>query len=527
MEASQIDTKTVQHRRTQFQTMSRDGNSEDEKVQDKDHSILFQLSADERREVYKSQTEAALRRRKEQLRQANFLLNKERVDSHRLHDPHAGPVLRRFSIPRKNDTGCFTSEAYQTHADQHNRPKEKNDIYTSSSHGHYICTKDYQINEPSDGEVIYRSAHVKRFQKNLDDTVQYSEENDTTLLDNTRAPAATDKDGANQIRTSTTISSPLTSNPFDDDAHTENLSTRDRTEHGRPNTAEESKTLGKEIQNKIDANPVKLSIDWEDSAAMKRFVMDPCPKSAGMVQCFVKRNSGMKAKMLPEYRVYLKDGNTFLMTSKKRAKKQSSNYLISLGRNDHDKNSTNMIGKLRSNFLGTEFQIYDNGRNPKTFDPFFDEKNEEVARRELGCILYTSNILGTRGPRKMEVCINKINGNGKSTKDWQPLNNDKEMILHFKGKTEMAREHLFSYENRQPRWNEDMEAYVLNFNKRVTMASVKNFQLIESGEEEERVIMQFGRTGKDEFSMDVQWPMSLFQAFAISLSSCDSKLACD
>ena len=38
---------------------------------------------------------------------------------------------------------------------------------------------------------------------------------------------------------------------------------------------------------------------------------------------------------------------------------------------------------------------------------------------------------------------------------------------------------------------------------------------------------RFGRVGKDEFTMDFQWPMTPFQAFAITLSSFDSKIACD
>lgn len=33
--------------------------------------------------------------------------------------------------------------------------------------------------------------------------------------------------------------------------------------------------------------------------------------------------------------------------------------------------------------------------------------------------------------------------------------------------------------NKPPRWNDSVGAYVLNFNGRVTMASVKNFQLID------------------------------------------------
>ena len=71
-----------------------------------------------------------------------------------------------------------------------------------------------------------------------------------------------------------------------------------------------------------------------------------------------------------------------------------------------------------------------------------------------------------------------------------------------------------------------IRAYVLNFNGRVTMASVKNFQLVDP-DEQNTVVLQFGRVGKDDFTMDLQWPMSPFQAFAITLSSFDSKIACD
>lgn len=67
---------------------------------------------------------------------------------------------------------------------------------------------------------------------------------------------------------------------------------------------------------------------------------------------------------------------------------------------------------------------------------------------------------------------------------------------------------------------------MLNFGGRVTMASVKNFQLI-SHEDEEKILVLFGRVGKDEFTMDFQWPISPFQAFAIALSSFDSKIACE
>ena len=66
---------------------------------------------------------------------------------------------------------------------------------------------------------------------------------------------------------------------------------------------------------------------------------------------------------------------------------------------------------------------------------------------------------------------------------------------------------------------------MLNFNGRVDKASVKNFQLI--NKEDDEKIMQFGRIGNNDFHLDVKWPMSLYQAFAVALSSFDSKLGCD
>ena len=67
---------------------------------------------------------------------------------------------------------------------------------------------------------------------------------------------------------------------------------------------------------------------------------------------------------------------------------------------------------------------------------------------------------------------------------------------------------------------------MLNFNGRVDRASVKNFQLIDEYDDN-RIYMQFGRVGKQNFNMDAAFPMSLFQAFGTALSSFDFKFACE
>lgn len=53
------------------------------------------------------------------------------------------------------------------------------------------------------------------------------------------------------------------------------------------------------------------------------------------------------------------------MCSKKRPNNKTSNYLISKKENDLARESPNYLGKLRSNFVGTEFQVFDNGMSPE------------------------------------------------------------------------------------------------------------------------------------------------------------------
>ncbi|GJN40609.1 hypothetical protein PR202_gb29853 [Eleusine coracana subsp. coracana] len=67
------------------------------------------------------------------------------------------------------------------------------------------------------------------------------------------------------------------------------------------------------------------------------------------------------------------------------------------------------------------------------------------------------------------------------------------------------------------------------------VASVKNFQLVAAAEpsdpagtvDDETVLLQFGKVDDDMFTMDYRQPLSAFQAFAISLSSFGTKLACE
>jgi tubby and related proteins len=129
--------------------------------------------------------------------------------------------------------------------------------------------------------------------------------------------------------------------------------------------------------------------------------MRPLPRGAGIVQCHIVRNKSGTNKLFPIYSLYLKENDRFLMCSKKRANNKTSNYIISKGEHDLSRESPNYLGKLRSNFVGTEFQVYDNGASPDSEE---SARGAEI-RRELGAVMYAPNVLGSRGPRKMQVCV--------------------------------------------------------------------------------------------------------------------------
>ncbi len=272
------------------------------------------------------------------------------------------------------------------------------------------------------------------------------------------------------------------------------------------------------------------SANLDDPVVMRSILMNPCPKDGRIVQCCIRRNKGkatLGIGLYPEYRCYLRENKnsrteTFLMTAKKRAANKTSNYLISMGRNDHDKDSKNILGKLRGD--SKEYILFDNGKNPD------DCSQEDDVRKELGAILYAPSCLGNKGPRNISVGISNTDEEGNPVKVWQPLHKSDDSMMDCLKKIDgdevshKDEKLLIHLQSKPPAWDEKLERFFLNFNGRVTMASVKNFQLVDENGD---MCLQFGRTGKDEFILDVQWPLSPFQAFALALSSFDSRVGCD
>uniref|UniRef100_A0A1J3HHW7 Tubby-like F-box protein 6 n=1 Tax=Noccaea caerulescens TaxID=107243 RepID=A0A1J3HHW7_NOCCA len=291
----------------------------------------------------------------------------------------------------------------------------------------------------------------------------------------------------------------------------------------------------------------------------------PGPRDAP-IQCFIKRERATGI-----YRLYLGlspalsgDKSKLLLSAKKVRRATGAEFVVSLSGNDFSRSSSNYIGKLRSNFLGTKFTVYENQPPPLDSTRSSNRKlppsmrvspwvSSSTHSYSIASILYELNVLRTRGPRRMQYIMNSIpvssiqeggqvdspteftnQGNKKMKKKKKPL---MDFCSGNLGGEFVVNEPLV-LRNKSPRWHEQLQCWCLNFKGRVTVASVKNFQLVaaaaEAGknmnipeEEQERVILQFGKIGKDIFTMDYRYPISAFQAFAICLSSFDTKPVCE
>ncbi|KAK6143733.1 hypothetical protein DH2020_024081 [Rehmannia glutinosa] len=306
----------------------------------------------------------------------------------------------------------------------------------------------------------------------------------------------------------------------------------------------------------------------------------PGPRD-GTIQCFIKRDKSNLTYHLflclspVRFAALLVENGKFLLSAKRTRRTTCTEYVISMDADNISRSSSTYIGKIRSNFLGTKFIIYDTqpphtcshipppGRTSRRFNSKKVSPKVPTGSYNIAHITYELNVLGTRGPRKMNcvmhsIPISSLDPNGvvpgqpellpRSLEDsFRSLDRSTEfsssrffdtVALPSNGDEEIKSRPLV-LKNKNPRWHEQLQCWCLNFRGRVTVASVKNFQLIAAAtqsapaqqpgqsSDHDKVILQFGKVGKDMFTMDYRYPLSAFQAFAICLSSFDTKLACE
>jgi hypothetical protein len=274
--------------------------------------------------------------------------------------------------------------------------------------------------------------------------------------------------------------------------------------------------------------------------------MQPGPRDFSN-QCLIKRN-----KKTSTFYLYLAltpsftDKGKFLLAARRFRTGAYTEYIISLDADDFSQGSNAYVGKLRSDFLGTNFTVYDsqpphngakpsNGKASRRFASKQISPQVPAGNFEVGHVSYKFNLLKSRGPRRMVSTLRCPSPSPSSSSaglssDQKPCD-----VTKIMKKPNKDGSSLTILKNKAPRWHEHLQCWCLNFHGRVTVASVKNFQLVATVDQsqpsgkgdEETVLLQFGKVGDDTFTMDYRQPLSAFQAFAICLTSFGTKLACE
>ncbi|RLN61284.1 hypothetical protein BBJ28_00011104 [Nothophytophthora sp. Chile5] len=300
------------------------------------------------------------------------------------------------------------------------------------------------------------------------------------------------------------------------------------------------------------------------------FVKRPLECGRGqIVKCFIERNDSGPNKLAPIYTLLLEvnssSGRPIMYARKKAASRITSHYVISMNRSatvydlflSRMMRSHQYIGKLRSSTSMMEYCLYDQGDNPEDLDSDceVDEELRQSIRAELAVVRY--HYSKKAYPRKMEVVIPSILENGAGYMEWRPLSRDQMMEEHVRTITTAVSGSdcadswplIIRFDTFRLTKYDPLSSCIVDFRSRATCVSVKNFQLVHSEPTndqmreqyrkaypeyvyedqgtvslpQEHVLLQLGKVGKDCFNMDFQYPLSMLQAFAISLSRFDTK----
>ncbi len=150
---------------------------------------------------------------------------------------------------------------------------------------------------------------------------------------------------------------------------------------------------------------------------VRAFIMKPAPKNRVIQVSLLRDKSGFRNRFFPKFHVFFSENiNYHIMSARKKPGNKSSNYILSLSKKNFKRNSEDCLGKLRSNFIGTEFHLFDTGENPK-------KKNipDDYIRKEFCYIQYDKNILGMKGPRKLRIITPVHNEETKAYETFRPL----------------------------------------------------------------------------------------------------------
>lgn len=296
---------------------------------------------------------------------------------------------------------------------------------------------------------------------------------------------------------------------------------------------------------------------------LRSFITDPCPNGF-VTRCYIERNRSGSNMLSPFYSLCadLEDGTgRELAVCRKVIMSSSAYYVFSLKSEDlyrkREQRSRLYLGKLRAT-SSNEYILYDNGTERTTEHGVSDDEDDNDAkgsgdkksegktsdentkfRKELLCIYFnTKSRPAPPKVRGLEVCMPYIDSSltagsqklpSSLRSQFNKIRDEGTQNTYMKNKYVILNERTSKYD--------PLSSCLVDFKGRANVASVKNFQLVESTpadavttdmlqtDADKEYILQMGKTTEDCFNMDYKHPLSLLQAFAICIARFDAKLS--
>lgn len=238
------------------------------------------------------------------------------------------------------------------------------------------------------------------------------------------------------------------------------------------------------------------------------------------IRCFIKREKVSKGLFFYyKYSMFMVDehgygGGKFLMSGRT---SPGGKIVVSFTRSDGNRTT---IGCLKVKRGGKKFALYAS-----------DEVDIFNKDKPLICIEYGRGENGT-GPRR--VAVTTWSGACEEARDQcevgkSGLNQHRccegssreDRMGSFQ--TSSVEEDCVRLFSRKPKWHSGTNCWCLDFQGRVTLASVKNMQLCLHQEDDENAL-QFGKVGRNLFTLDFGHPFSALTSFAVALSSFHARI---
>jgi len=186
------------------------------------------------------------------------------------------------------------------------------------------------------------------------------------------------------------------------------------------------------------------------------------------------------------------------------AYKRRGAYTLFQDRGDSNTSSPSYMGKVLISANHTEYVL----------EEFVAEKE----CKRTACVFFKKRFSATGVPRSLTALIPERAGDGLPAKD----------LTRVARKDATAMTGLRALKNALPVWDPEAKGYVLDMSQRIRLPSVKNFQMKEckpgESKPEGTVLMEFGKSTASTFALECRAPLSILQAFTISVAMIDSSL---